>query len=509
MSRGPSTTTATFRVSPENASFFVDEQAGDVLLHTNFSDARVLMGNTSNAVSMLAIGSNRVVVGGGLSATNLSTNSISSTGLVLSMSDPTTTPSGEYHMYGTGAALFGSNVAVAASNRAFGISGVSDYSCNLAVAASNKAFGVADFSSNLSVAGDTTVASNLLVAGGLSVGGILSQSNVAYFASNVRVLGSLEVDSVTYNYSNVVVFNNEEVRCNLVVSGTLATSNAATFVGSTCTYGVAQSSNVALFSSNVCVGGWVSIGGSNPPPYPMSVMSTGANNVSVFATGDISGLSDRRVKTDLVRIPDALAKVGRISGYTYVGTAPSDGPGRRCGLVAQELIEVLPEAVHANPETGLYSVAYGNVSSLLVESIKDLDAKIDASSVAAASASAASHESRLVAVPAASIGPVSSHVAVQDVAVPDAGVYLLNLRSHVRPVQAEVFVAVHYTFDCGEAGRFSRSVFCTEEGAHDLDVVVRFEKAGGTVAVSARVQSGAACEFNSGSDRDSLRITKL
>jgi hypothetical protein len=52
--------------------------------------------------------------------------------------------------------------------------------------------------------------------------------------------------------------------------------------------------------------------------------------------------------------------------------------GRQCGLIAQELEQVLPEAVHVHPETGMLSIAYGNVVALLLQAIKELRAEVNA-----------------------------------------------------------------------------------------------------------------------------------
>jgi pyruvate/2-oxoacid:ferredoxin oxidoreductase alpha subunit len=49
--------------------------------------------------------------------------------------------------------------------------------------------------------------------------------------------------------------------------------------------------------------------------------------------------------------------------------------GRGTGLIAQELQEVLPEAVHKAPDSEYLTVAYGNTVGLLVEAIKELSAQ--------------------------------------------------------------------------------------------------------------------------------------
>jgi hypothetical protein len=90
------------------------------------------------------------------------------------------------------------------------------------------------------------------------------------------------------------------------------------------------------------------------------------------ATASVSANSDRRIKTDLQVIPNALEKVKKISGYTFMRT-DADLP-RQAGVIAQELLEVLPEVVHKNDD-GIYSVSYGNIVALLIEALKEESAK--------------------------------------------------------------------------------------------------------------------------------------
>ena len=87
------------------------------------------------------------------------------------------------------------------------------------------------------------------------------------------------------------------------------------------------------------------------------------------ATGSVVSNSDRRIKTDLEIIPDALEKIKKINGYTFTRT-DIDSLGRQAGVIAQEVMDVLPEVVHENEE-GIYSVSYGNLISLLIEGLKE------------------------------------------------------------------------------------------------------------------------------------------
>ena len=86
-------------------------------------------------------------------------------------------------------------------------------------------------------------------------------------------------------------------------------------------------------------------------------------------SNDVVAYSDRNIKTDIEPILDALSKVSRIGGYTFTRTDVQSG--RRTGVIAQEVREVLPEAVYET-ENGTLTVAYGNMVGLLIEAIKEL-----------------------------------------------------------------------------------------------------------------------------------------
>ncbi|OQS32601.1 hypothetical protein B0T45_21605 [Chromobacterium haemolyticum] len=86
-------------------------------------------------------------------------------------------------------------------------------------------------------------------------------------------------------------------------------------------------------------------------------------------------MSDIRLKTNIHRIDNALGKVKQLGGYTYNRL---DMDCRQTGLIAQEVLGVLPEAViETADDDKTLSVAYGNMAGLFVEAIKELSAQID------------------------------------------------------------------------------------------------------------------------------------
>ena len=101
------------------------------------------------------------------------------------------------------------------------------------------------------------------------------------------------------------------------------------------------------------------------------------DKLSVLATYDVASLSDTTVSTSIQPIVSALSKVGRLTGVTFSTTGDLNTTKRQCGVMAQEVMDVLPEAVHTDDATGLQSVAYGNMVSLLIQAVKELNVLIN------------------------------------------------------------------------------------------------------------------------------------
>ena len=92
---------------------------------------------------------------------------------------------------------------------------------------------------------------------------------------------------------------------------------------------------------------------------------------TVTASGDITAFSDISLKESINTINDALSKVKKIRGVSYIR---KDTKQKCIGVIAQEIEKVLPEVVKT---TEYKSVAYGNIVGLLIESIKEQQKQID------------------------------------------------------------------------------------------------------------------------------------
>ena len=95
---------------------------------------------------------------------------------------------------------------------------------------------------------------------------------------------------------------------------------------------------------------------------------------SVYATGNVTAYSDISLKKDVHTIDDALYKVTKLRGVSYVNKVTKR---KSIGVIAQEIEEVLPEVVEMTGDANYKSVAYGNIVGVLIEAIKELKTELD------------------------------------------------------------------------------------------------------------------------------------
>jgi hypothetical protein len=137
-------------------------------------------------------------------------------------------------------------------------------------------------------------------------------------------------------------------------------------------------SNVLIASSNIVVlpAGRLGVGTAEPEAALTVLINSEhhqpATPVAILTDGDVAQLSDARLAANVLRIDDALDRVARIGGYTFSRTDLRLPDGRRsAGVLAQELLDALPEAVSEDAD-GRLSVAYGSVAALVVEAVREL-----------------------------------------------------------------------------------------------------------------------------------------
>ena len=97
---------------------------------------------------------------------------------------------------------------------------------------------------------------------------------------------------------------------------------------------------------------------------------------SILSLDNITAYSDESVKSNVTTIPNALNKVLEMRGVTYTRTDLQDTERIHAGVIAQELENAFPEVVYELPN-GKKTVAYGNITSILIEAIKEQQKQID------------------------------------------------------------------------------------------------------------------------------------
>jgi hypothetical protein len=93
----------------------------------------------------------------------------------------------------------------------------------------------------------------------------------------------------------------------------------------------------------------------------------------ITAGGNVTAYSDIRGKENIKRIENPLERIEKMNGYIY--NKKEEPTKKYTGVVAQELLEVLPEVVEGNEKDG-YAVAYGNFAGIFIEAIKELKAQL-------------------------------------------------------------------------------------------------------------------------------------
>ncbi|MCU0433666.1 MAG: tail fiber domain-containing protein [Bacteroidia bacterium] len=174
------------------------------------------------------------------------------------------------------------------------------------------------------------------------------------FSNNVSTASSTQ-NRLTFNFRNNQPANNSTTKrevMTILANGrvginTVAPVNAGTF-------NVAPNNGPTVFDFYLDVNG-------------------GVRGQGFFA------FSDQRFKSNIQTIENPMDRIMKMRGTSYTFRGPGTPEGsqgvQQIGFIAQELEQVVPEAV-AKGDDGIYSVNYGAITPLLVEGMKVQQAQI-------------------------------------------------------------------------------------------------------------------------------------
>ena len=224
---------------------------------------------------------------------------------------------------------------------------------------------------------------------------LLIDENNSHFVynPNTSTLSGLTIDcsscsTLRGNGSNITSLNASQLSSGTVPIGRLGsgTKNSTTFLAGDNTF---RTVVVAINTLNNAGNNRIitSEGGSTANSESNLTFdgSTLAVSGAITCTGNITAFtSDIRLKTGIQPIENAVAKLLKLNGFTYEHNELAESLGyerngeRFSGVSAQDVKEVLPEAVKPAPANADYmTVQYEKLVPLLIEAIKELKAEID------------------------------------------------------------------------------------------------------------------------------------
>jgi hypothetical protein len=178
----------------------------------------------------------------------------------------------------------------------------------------------------------------------------------------------LEVNGITYINTSSAFW--EILQLNNTASGAAAFARMSSAAGGNVDIGAdATTASTLVFRTAAVERARISAAGG------FSVgTTTDAGSGNILASGNVTAYSDIRVKGNVEQIAGALDRVQRIRGVTYTRTDQADKERRYAGVIAQEIEEVLPEAIFDSGK--LKAVDYNATIGLLIEAIKELTARV-------------------------------------------------------------------------------------------------------------------------------------
>ena len=235
--------------------------------------------------------------------------------------------------------------------------------------------------------GSNTFIGDEVISGSLSVSGSLNLTNanltgIKYLHTQASLATTWNINhGLGYDYPNVTVYDNNK-RVMIPDEIISVDSNNIQLVFSISEYGHAL----------ITVGGLTNATADNvlfsqTGSYYNTQQNIGITG-SLVVTGDVDATnfnttSDKKLKTNLEKIENALDKIEKINGYTFDWLESySEDRSRQIGMIADEVYEVQPELIAKRSiliegiEEEIKLLDYSKVTALLIEAVKELSDRV-------------------------------------------------------------------------------------------------------------------------------------
>ena len=188
------------------------------------------------------------------------------------------------------------------------------------------------------------------------------------------LIGQTGVNMLFYTYTGAVGSEAYSERMRIDSSGNLLVGGTSVISGATF-YSASGNGTCSSRCTTTTSGHYYSFGHDGNDNFRvLNAASTGV--YLTYGGTSWTALSDETTKTDLLPIENAINKVSTLRAVT--GRYKTDNKEKsRSFLIAQDVQKVLPEAVNETFD-GKLGLQYTDLIPLLVASIKELNAKVDA-----------------------------------------------------------------------------------------------------------------------------------
>jgi len=225
--------------------------------------------------------------------------------------------------------------------------------------------------------GSDIVTTGALNSGSITSGfGAIDNGSSAITTTGTITGGQLTVDDITINGSTISDSGAFTIDAGASISLDADGGELIFKDGGTSILDISNSSSNAVIGSKVSDKDLIfkgNDGGSTITALTLDMSGAGAATFN----NDVTAFSDKRLKTDIEPITNALPKVMQMQGVSYKRNDIEDAR-TQVGVLAQDMEAILPEVVlTADDEMQTKSVDYGKICAVLIESIKELKAEID------------------------------------------------------------------------------------------------------------------------------------
>jgi hypothetical protein len=190
--------------------------------------------------------------------------------------------------------------------------------------------------------------------GGIASGHTSTAMGIYTTASGV-VSTALGYRTIASDYGSLVVGQYNSSGSSATSADLFSTSAPAFVIGNGTAYDATSDAFKVMFNGDTTVSNDLNVKG----------------NVTV---GDVSVLSDARLKANIISLGSTLAKLLQIDGKTYT-MKKDENKKQKIGVLAQDIEKVFPELV--SESNGVKSVNYQGLVPVLINALKEQDTKLN------------------------------------------------------------------------------------------------------------------------------------